>query len=250
MMLPELIVLPEAGSTNAVMREMIAGGNDRHGLVVAARNQTAGRGQRGNSWEAEPGRNLTFSILIKPGQLAAAEQFLLSEAVAIGVAEAINSCLLPAGMNTQVKWPNDIYAGDRKICGILIENVLGGSRIDYSIAGIGINVNQNRFLSDAPNPVSILNLTGCETDLDEFLPEVCRSVLHSVAMLDRGEKENIRWIYRRMLWRGTGYHPFREPGGEAFDAEIADIAPTGHLTLRLTDGSARVYAFKEVEAVI
>lgn len=119
-------------STNTVMKERAA--TLPHGYTLAARSQTAGRGQRGNSWESLPGRNLTFSILLRPEHIAPARQFVISEAVALGIAGVIDR-YLPQGMTTAIKWPNDIYAGDRKICGILIEHTLGTcSGITYTVA--------------------------------------------------------------------------------------------------------------------
>lgn len=150
-----------------------------HGLVVAAREQTAGRGQRGNTWECEPGSNLSFSIVLRPGDLHAARQFCISEAVALAVAETVEEELRRNGVDdpVYVKWPNDIYVGDRKICGILIENTITGTHIDKSIVGIGLNVNQREFHSDAPNPVSIIQLTARETPLQPLLDRLTSRLL-------------------------------------------------------------------------
>lgn len=120
--------------------------------VWAAEFQTAGRGQRGNTWESAAGENLTFSILFKPSNFLSTRQFELSEVVALGVV----NYLAEKGIEAKIKWPNDIYVGDKKICGILIENVLSGDTLSVCIAGIGINLNQKIFRSDAPNPTSVL----------------------------------------------------------------------------------------------
>lgn len=119
--------------------------------VWAAEFQTAGRGQRGNSWESAVGENLTFSILLKPHKFLSTRQFELSEVVALGVVNYLAS----KGIDAKIKWPNDIYVGDKKICGILIENVLSGDTLSVCIAGIGLNLNQRVFRSDAPNPTSV-----------------------------------------------------------------------------------------------
>lgn len=120
--------------------------------VWAAEFQTAGRGQRGNTWESAVGENLTFSILLKPTNFLSTRQFELSQVVALGVVDY----LATHGIEAKIKWPNDIYVGDRKICGILIENVLSGDTLSVCIAGIGVNLNQTVFRSDAPNPTSLL----------------------------------------------------------------------------------------------
>ncbi len=247
---PQIIWLDEAGSTNSVMREMTADGSCHAGLVIAAHRQTAGRGQRGNSCESEPEKNLTFSMLLCPQALHARDQFTLSECVALGVAEAIESLMPENAPEIAVKWPNDIYAGDRKICGILIENSLSGCMIGKSIAGIGINVNQEVFRSDAPNPISIIHLTGNSTSTKRLLEDVCTRILVRCAALDAGENARIHSDYLARLWRRQGEHTYREPGGKIFLASIASIAPTGHITLRNTDGMHVTYAFKEVEAVL
>ena len=154
-----IIELESVPSTNTWAKEHAE--ELHHADIVLTHDQTAGRGQRGNSWEAEPGMNLTFSLCLEPSSILPSEQFLLSEAVALGVADAVAQAL---GLDTQqeeitVKWPNDIYAGNRKIAGILIEHSIRGNRIAKSIAGIGLNVNQRLFRSDAPNPVSMHQLT-------------------------------------------------------------------------------------------
>ncbi|MCX4264653.1 MAG: biotin--[acetyl-CoA-carboxylase] ligase [Muribaculaceae bacterium] len=224
-----------------------------HGFVVAARSQTAGRGQRGNSWEAEPGKNLTFSILLRPCNLHPARQFELSMVVSLAIADAIDK-LLPAGLRTIVKWPNDIYVGLEKICGILIENKLsptpggtGGMVIERSIAGIGINVNQKVFLSDAPNPTSvILHNGGAETSLEPFLADVCRNILEYWSAYEAApDAEVLRQHYfSRLLWT-SGEHRFADKDGR-FTAHIVSVASDGMLTL----SNGRTYAFKEVSFLV
>lgn len=241
-MTPRITVLDSCPSTSAVLAALP---DAHHGTVITAREQTAGRGQRGNSWEAEPGKNLSFSILIEPESLRADRQFELSMAVALAVSDSIDSLLGRQGSaeRTSVKWPNDIYVGDKKICGILIENSLCGMEIERSIAGIGINVNQKIFLSDAPNPVSVIHFTGKETELGQFLEEVCANILIECENID---SNSLLPRYMARMWRGSGQWPFREPGGDVFEASIAGVAPDGMLTL----SNGRTYAFKEIAFVL
>lgn len=208
-----------------------------HGFALMAREQTAGRGQRGNSWEAEPEMNITLSVMLRPENLLAARQFEISEAVALAVADTVEAMGIG---DVAVKWPNDIYVGDRKIAGILIENTLSGPMISRSIAGIGLNVNQKEFRSDAPNPVSALQLTGRTFDLEEIAKGMVDRIL------DRLEHDN-HPEYRRRLWRGSGVWPWRTPDGTEFRAEIIDVDPTGLLFL---SGQSRPFAFKEVSPIL
>lgn len=239
-------------STNTVLKGMAA--ELPHGYTLSAREQTAGRGQRGNTWESEPGMNLTFSILLRPRHIAPAAQFIISEAVAVGISEAIDR-LLPDGMETRIKWPNDIYVGDRKICGILIEHTLGSSAyISHTVAGAGVNVNQRRFLSDAPNPVSMWQLTGTEHDTDSVLKDVVGAVLREFEAVDSGGAPAATALHRRFmarLWRNDGrMYPFRRPDGTDFLASIVDVAPDGRLTLADTEGESHCFYFKEVAFVL
>lgn len=215
-----------------------------HATVVSCHTQSAGRGQRGNTWESTPGLNVTLSILLRPEGIHPRNQFCISEAVALAVARTLDG-YLPPEMRAEVKWPNDIYVGDRKICGILIENRISATEIDRSIAGIGLNINQPRFLSDAPNPVSLLQLTGRTHSVREIEEQLADNV---VTLAARAPELHDQYMAR--LWRRTGLHPYAEPGGTPFLAEIASVAPTGHLTLRRADSTLSTYAFKEVQALL
>lgn len=218
-----------------------------HGAVIAARRQTAGRGQRGNSWESEPDRNLTFSMLLRPRRIEAVRQFELSMLVALGVCDALSAA---SGLEFKVKWPNDIYAGDKKISGILIENSLEGKRIARSIAGIGINVNQSSFVSDAPNPVSLFNLTGRVYRLDELLRDIQRTIIGRFDKYETSpDAEALTDEYVSRLWRGNGFYKWRDAASDRiFEAEIAGVASDGILTLTDRNGCPHSYAFKEVAA--
>ncbi|MCM1503771.1 MAG: biotin--[acetyl-CoA-carboxylase] ligase [Muribaculum sp.] len=237
--------LDSVKSTNSSLAEIAD--EALNGTVVVARAQTAGRGQRGNSWEAEPGKNLTFSILLKPDGIDAVNQFRISEAVALGVVDALRS-EVPFPQRVAVKWPNDIYFDDRKICGILIENSLMGKTIKHSIAGIGINVNQREFVSDAPNPVSLWQIKGSETQLEPFLKKVVDAVLSRMNM----PWNELHQEYMSALWRRCGCTYRDASSGEIFSAKIADVASSGHITLLpdAPEALPHVYAFKEVAVIL
>lgn len=246
---PPVLTLPEVDSTNTYMAAHAA--DFGHGDVVMALNQTGGRGQRGNSWESEPGLNVTMSMMLRPEGLSARQQFAISEAVATGIAVVTRS-LVGQAAEVTVKWPNDIYAGDLKICGILIENVLCGTRIERSIAGIGLNVNQERFVSPAPNPVSARMLTGRVYPVNDTVKRLREAVLDNMRLTESAEgMAELHSRYMSMLWRRHGYHPYRDAvTGISFMAAIESIDPMGFLALALPDGTVRRYAFKEVAAVL
>ena len=208
-------------------------------LCVVADYQTAGRGCGTNSWESERGKNLTFSMLIHPTGIRASRQFLVSMALANSIAKVVSRYV----KDVSIKWPNDIYVGDRKICGILIENRLQGDVIKDSILGIGLNVNQLRFVSDAPNPVSLANLTGREFDREMLLQELL------AAFAEEWEDiEGVRSRYLQQLYRSKGFYRYRDSMGE-FVAELVTVEEDGYLTLRNIDGYDHRYAFKEVAFV-
>lgn len=235
-------------STNTLLRELIAQGNPPD--FVYAGYQTAGRGQTGNGWESEANKNLLCSILLAPRQ----NLFELNMAVSIAVHRLVNRSLPDRGLT--IKWPNDIYWNDRKIAGILIENAIVGSEIRYSIAGIGLNINQTQFVSDAPNPVSLKQITGEQYNIDEWMAQL-------YAEVQKALNEDIWDYYKAHLYRRQGYWPFVErevdttptmnAGNQTegiFMARIADVLPTGEILLEDEQGKQRKYHFKQVRYVI
>ena len=154
--------------------------------VVAARTQTSGRGQGDHTWTSKPGQNLTFTVVLKfppCAPLAASEILRITHAVT----HALREYLLSKGVVARIKWPNDIYVGDKKICGILIENILGGKQVAASMVGIGLNLNQSRFPADLPNPVSLRQVTGRRYDLREELVLLREELKKSASLLDSQE---------------------------------------------------------------
>ncbi len=239
-----IIELKETGSTNswvAAHREELPMPS-----LVYALNQTQGRGQRGNSWESEPGMNLCASVLLRPVGVEPRRQFTVSEAVALAVTDLLGEC----GIDATVKWPNDIYVGDSKICGILIEHAVMPREILYTIAGIGINVNQTRFLSDAPNPVSMKQLTGLTYQIDTLADGLGVAIERRLGMMS-DNPDLLHEEFMARLWRGDGgrYPFFDRLRVERVDASIADVGRDGIMTLDV-GGELRMFAFKEVEFII
>ena len=230
----EIKHIEETDSTNRWMWE-----NGVGNLVVVADYQTAGKGCGTNSWESERGKNLLFSVMINPEELQAKNQFIITQVVSVALCKTLESLL----QQVSIKWPNDIYVGDRKICGVLIENRLAGRMIKDSIIGIGLNVNQQEFKSDAPNPVSIKQLTGQDTDREEllkvFLKELNECCKSTTIIAD----------YRNRLYRREGLHTYKT-GNETFKASIVGVKDDGRLVLHDENGIAHIYRFKEVQFVI
>ena len=245
--MPHYLKVSQTASTNTYLSRLAA--TLPGGTVIYTPCQTAGRGQKGNSWESEGGKNLTFSLLFKYPPVKARDQFYLSEAAALAVVEALTA---EAGDSFTVKWPNDVYWQDKKICGMLIENSLNGTDIATCIIGIGINVNQERFVSDAPNPVSLINITGREHDLDALLKRVCSHIEQTVETLsDDTARRNLHQRYMAALYRNDGaQHPYEDAAGNRFMATVTGIAPDGTLTLCHEDGTTHDYLFKEVRHII
>lgn len=243
--MPRLVRVEETDSTNSLIRQMMAEGAMPEGSVVVANFQTAGRGQVGNVWESEAGKNLMFSMVIYPSCIPANSQFLISQIAALSVKETLDE--YTGGVS--VKWPNDIYWQDKKICGMLIENDLSGRNLSDSIIGVGLNVNQEEFHSDAPNPVSLFQIIGREVDRDDLLDSFRRRFYNYYLSLLNEEYDDVRERYRASLYRSDGFYTYSDSDG-CFEARIHDIESTGHLHLELKDGSRRRYAFKEVSYII
>lgn len=229
-----------------------------HGTVVYTDRQTAGRGQRGNSWESEPFKNVTMSILLRPENVAPNQQFWLSEISALAVERVLSKYI----GNVSIKWPNDVYYKDFKICGMLIEHSLSGGKINYTIPGIGINVNQRVFLSDAPNPISLVNVLGHEVPTSEILDGLVDEILTMCDQLPE-KAEEIHREFLSKLYRRDGFHEYQSTirsssadglsvleEGEHFQARIVNVHPDGMLDLITTEGHIHTFAFKEVAFIL
>lgn len=232
----------EVTSTNDLAKRGIYS----HGDIVLAESQTAGRGQRGNRWSSSEGDNLTFSIVLKPNHVVAESQFYISKAIAL----AIVKTLAAFDIRATIKWPNDIYVGDRKICGTLIENDLMGTNLTKSVAGIGINVNQREFDPALLNPVSMRVVSKRGYNRAQVLEQFLKAVFPLFNLVDNGEFGAIDEEYFANLYRRNGVYRFAEPGGVPFDASIEQVLPSGALVLRKSDGTTKQYLFKEVAFVL
>ena len=236
------IHLQQTDSTNSYLRKLAL---EEDMTVVTADFQTAGRGQGANTWESEPGANLLMSVAVKPLFVPVREQFLLSMAGALAVCDALAS--YTDGIS--LKWPNDIYWRDSKMSGTLIETSVAKGCLQRCIFGIGIDVNQVRFVGDAPNPVSLRMVTGQCIPVQEVAERVVDSLQKRLSQLKEGEAKAIVGQYHERLYRREGFHPYRDSEG-LFSAAISEVATDGHLILCDTEGRLRSYAFKEVAFVL
>lgn len=214
--------------------------------VVVAEAQTQGRGSGSNKWESEHGKNLTFSILIHPLDILPTQQFIISMMISNALVKALSEQIDTKQTALTVKWPNDIYLDDSKVCGILIENTLKGQHIADSIIGIGLNVNQQTFLSDAPNPCSLIHYTGKSIDREQLLSTIIDSFLSEIQRHADGRIKEIEDDYKSRLYRREGLWHFIDENG-VFKAEIADVQKDGHLVLRTPNGTTKIYDFHQVK---
>lgn len=242
---PEIIHISETNSTNNYLKELLQTQNVDEGTVVWADFQSAGKGQRGNGWESEAGKNILFSIVLFPGFIKAGEQFILSQIVSLAIA----NCLQEYTEGISIKWPNDIYWNEKKICGILLENTILEDNIGYSVAGIGININQEDFRSDAPNPVSLKQITNRDYNLEEILKTVVDNINVYYQQIKIGKTDSLIKQYKESLFRKDGYHLYND-GISNFLARIQDVNSSGILILKTKEGEERHFAFKEVKYII
>lgn len=240
-----LIHIEETDSTNNYLCELSEKQSIAEFTVAMADFQTAGKGQRENSWEAAKGRNLLFSFVLYPSFLEARKQFILSQIVSLAIKEELDQWT----DHISIKWPNDIYWKDKKICGILIENDLTGTYLDRSISGIGVNINQEKFFSNAPNPISLRQITGQEYDCRLILNNIVQRLKTYYSSLKEGETAHITQRYQDALFRKGGMHRYSDAGGE-FLARIEGVEADGHFILQDESGKIRRYVFKEVQYIL
>ena len=233
----KLEILPHCHSTNNVAVEMLGAGTQPEGTVVITENQMAGKGQRGNSWESEPHKNLTFSVILNPHFLAIKDQFYLNMITSLGILEALQTEL----NEVTIKWPNDIYVQDKKICGILIENLLKGGLIEHSIVGIGLNVNQISFI-DA-KATSMAELTLQSYDLNDIFNRVIQSIEKYYLQMRNGNLSGIRKSYLSNLYWLNEVHLFE--ADTVFSGEIVDVDENGRLVVE-SNSYKTAYDIKEI----
>ncbi len=241
-----LFSLERIASTNLYALRLLDEEKPIEGTIVVAYDQYAGRGQVNKHWESEPGQNLTCSIILYPDFLPARQQFVLSQLVALSIADTLRF-FIPKGV--KIKWPNDLYISNKKITGILIQNALQGSTIRSTVIGIGLNVNQTVFTSDAPNPTSIALETNATVDLKLVLTKLAQNLEKWYLKLKSGKMEEINTTYLEQLFRRNEIHSYRRPDGRIFSGSIQGTTATGQLIVD-TEKGAELFSLKEIGYVL
>jgi BirA family transcriptional regulator, biotin operon repressor / biotin---[acetyl-CoA-carboxylase] ligase len=235
-----IIQLDQTVSTNLFLQELLKKDKPHNGTLVVAKEQTGGKGQFGNKWYSRKGENLTFSFVLYPDYLMAGNQFNLSKFVSLALFDTVIRYL----DNVKIKWPNDLFAGQKKIAGILIENTIRGTQISTSIIGIGLNVNQKDFPKDIPNASSLHLQTGIAFNLTALLEELLTNLNIRLAEL-RYNMPKLDDQYIKALYQYGEYGLYQDHTG-IFEAKIDAIDEFGRLCLVDRTNQTRKYAFKEV----
>ena len=231
----------ELESTNNYAATQLLTKSLPEGSVFVADSQVGGRGQASNVWESEPNKNLTFSILLFPEFLVINRQFELSKAISLGVYDFLMGLV----DHVSIKWPNDIYIGGNKVAGILIENSIRINKISSCIVGIGLNINQQLFTSNAPNPVSVSQITGKEYDLEESLSDLCQKIDVRYHQLRNGEFRQIDDEYTQSLYQRGCWCDYSDENGN-FEGQILGVDQIGQLMIETRTGKINKYQFREV----
>ncbi len=235
----DIIYLTECHSTNDEAIRLFKLGRVGEGSIIYTEKQTKGKGQRGNRWYSEPGKNLTFSLVLTPLFLDATEQFDLNMAIAVGVQEVLTAYV----NGTQIKWPNDfVHISQGKLGGMLIENAISGNGIEMSVVGLGLNINQVDF--PFPTATSLAKIGGSAIYLDEFFKVLIASLEKYYLLLKQGKSQEIRETYLRQLFRLGQWATFADK--EPFIGKITGVSPAGKLFIKKQNAETVSYSFKEV----
>ena len=241
----KILHFDEINSTNVYLYDKISENNDISDMVVVAAHQTAGRGMDKNRWESEAGKNLLFSMALNVNFLAAENQFKISQAVSVAIVETLQKIV--DSDKFFIKWPNDIYFGDKKLAGMLIQNTVEGRMMGVSIIGIGLNVNQIEFSSDIPNPISLKMISGRDFDLDNLLNLLVSSIKTKVESLRLKENQNeinekyVSRSYRFGIWSDYFYQ------NQVKSMIISGFDKYGRLLLHDKEGAEIVCDVKELQ---
>ncbi|MEZ2335907.1 biotin--[acetyl-CoA-carboxylase] ligase [Mucilaginibacter sp. RCC_168] len=238
-----LVTIQQVDSTNTFLKNLLSNSKPLpEGTVIMAESQYAGRGQQQNKWHSEPGKNLTFSILLTPVFLPVSDQFDLNRVVSLGVYDALYPYL---GDKVKIKWPNDIYYNDRKLGGILIETHVQGTHIKDAIIGIGLNINQENFESGAGNAISLKQILHRDYDLKTILSEICSHIEAYYLNLRAGKFLFVRNTYLSRLYWLNEVKPFRS-NDQVFEGVIKNVKENGMLVVENNNGQQE-FSLKQIE---
>jgi BirA family biotin operon repressor/biotin-[acetyl-CoA-carboxylase] ligase len=237
--------LKTTSSTNQYAIKLLSKSKPPEGTVITTDEQSMGRGQIGSSWESAPGKNLTFSVILYPTFLAVSKQFALTQCFALAVADALDF-FIPDSL--ALKWPNDIYVGNKKLGGMLLQSSINQTQLLHAIIGVGINVNQELFLSDAPNPISLKQTLGKEVPLNSLMAILCSAMEKRYLQLRAGQFDTIRKDYLNRLYYFMEDRLYKRPDGNFFEGRIVDVLPDGKL-LMIHDKGEETFGMKELSFI-
>ncbi len=244
-----IIKIPTLDSTNNYAQNLVNQGKLHEGDVITTLFQKAGKGQEKNKWESEDGSNLLISLILEPKNIAASDQFVLTQLVSLAISKLISEQILSVENKARIKWPNDIYVDDKKIAGVLFQNSIMGDKIKYSIIGIGINVNQQKFYSDAPNPISIINFTKKKTDITQLMLELLENINTYYNRYNKNENfEELKQKYLNRLYNYKTWANYTR-NGIKFIGKIIDVDQYGRLIIELENKSTEKFMFKEISII-
>lgn len=238
----KLYKLNATSSTNSYLKNLVLNTDLNNYSIVTAEYQTSGKGQLQNKWSSEQGKNLLFSVLYKSEDLEICNQAFLNFAVSL----AIYDVLIPYLPNINIKWPNDILSRHKKVCGILIENSVKNGSINYSIIGIGLNVNQINFPLDLPNASSIKNILGKSFNRSKLLGELILSIKKQLKRIEEKSFAKIKSDYEHVLYRNQTPAMYKDTDGNQFIGKIIGVSNSGMLQIELDNGSINEFAVKEI----
>lgn len=238
-----IIRLDQVDSTNNFAMGLLKGMPLEEGAVITTARQTRGKGQRGNSWESQPGQNVTCSIVFRPTFLDPGKQFDLTRAISLALTDVLLD-IIPQH-EVKIKWPNDVFVDDGKIGGILIENIINGSQLVYSVVGIGFNVNQVEFLSGGSTATSLRKITGRTFEVDGILKMICAAAEVRYLQLRGQHEERLHSEYFSRIFKANTITRFTDYSA-IFEATIVDVTREGFLVLKDGNGHDRKFAMKEV----
>lgn len=239
----KIIKLNAIDSTNTFLKDLLSKMPVDDFTTVVAKTQTSGRGQMDSEWVVESGKNLTFSVFCEFFDLDVSNHKYLNYCVSISVFKALQELKLPS---LSVKWPNDILSGNNKLAGILIENSLKGSKINSSVIGIGINVNQDIFSEKLPNASSIKRIINKEIDLDVLLDNVLTKLQVNLAVLQRKEYQLLEERYLKVLYKKNVPTMFKNNQNILFMGKIIGVSKNGNLQIELENETIQEFGLKEV----
>jgi BirA family biotin operon repressor/biotin-[acetyl-CoA-carboxylase] ligase len=242
-----LIEFEELSSTNDFARDRIDSGESAHGDVIVTNYQSKGRGQGIASWISEASKNLLFSMILHPENLPAEKYFYVSMITALSVKDCLEQ-ILPAGM-LRIKWPNDIYAGQKKIAGLLIQNDMSNNQINNSIIGIGLNVNQTSFPYNLPNPVSVKNILGTTQLIDVLLNDILRRFTSYYHDLSLTKFEQIKSLYTNSLFQLNETKTYEDHKNEEFSGKIRGVEDDGRLIVDV-EGTCQTFEMKSIRYLL